>query len=93
MRMDPVRTAPAERSPMRPLTISPLAAARAAIAVVVLAAVAAVAGAQLWPDVPFATVLFWSALGAIALFSVVTTATVAALTFQKFILRHGRTDA
>ena len=77
---------------MRPLSISPLAATKAAIAVVLLAAVASVAGAQLVPDMPFATVLLWSALGALAMFGVVTTAAVVVLTFQQFILRHGGTD-
>ena len=78
---------------MRPFSASPLAAAKVALAVVSLAAVAAVVGSQLAPDVPVGTVLLWSALGAIALFSVVTTAAVALLSFQQFILRKGGTDA
>lgn len=78
---------------MRLFSIPPLAAAKVAVAVVSLAAVAAVVGSQFVPQVPIGTVLLWSAVGAIALFGVVTVAAIALLTFQQFILRKGGTDA
>jgi hypothetical protein len=66
---------------------------KALFAIAMLAALAGVAGSQLAPDLPLATVLLNCAIGAAILLAFLVFAAVLSLTFNQFILRHGGTDA
>lgn len=61
-------------------------------AAILLAALAGVAGKHLAPGVSMPTVLLYSAVGAVALFSILVVAAIASLTLRQFILRKGGTD-
>jgi hypothetical protein len=67
-------------------------AVKALLAIVMLAALAGVAGSQLAPDVPFATILLNCAMWAAGMFVALVVVTVLSLNFNQFILRHGGTD-
>lgn len=66
--------------------------AKALGAFVLLALLAGVAGHQLAPAVPLATVLLYAALGAAALLGILVAVTAVMLTVRQFILRKGGTD-
>ena len=73
-------------------TFSKKAAGKALLATVLLSVLAGVAGSQLAPKVPLHMVLFYSAVGATALFVFLVFATVVTLTLVQFIQRMGGTD-
>jgi len=62
------------------------------VTVAALAVLAGIAGSQLAPSVPLHVILFYSAIGAIALFVAVMVAVVLTLTLIQFLLRKGGTD-
>ena len=61
-------------------------------AAVLLSFLAGVAGSRLAPNLPWYSLLLYSAVGAVVLFFALVIATVATLTFAQFILRKGGTD-
>lgn len=68
-------------------------AVKALLAIVMLAALAGVAGSQLAPDVPLATILLNCAIWAAVMFVALVFVAILSLTFNQFILKHGGTDA
>ena len=62
------------------------------VAVVLLSVLVSVAGSQLAPNLPLSTILLNCVIGAVVLFLLLVVASVVALTFNQFILRHGGTD-
>jgi hypothetical protein len=67
-------------------------AVKALLAIVMLSGLAGVAGSQLAPDVPLATILLNCAIWAAGMFVALVVVAVLSLTFNQFILRHGGTD-
>ncbi len=68
-------------------------AVKALLAIVMLTALAGVAGSQLAPDVPLATILLNCAIWAAGMFVVLVFVAILSLSFNQFILKHGGTDA
>ena len=62
------------------------------IAITLLAALAVVAGSHLAPRLPLPMVLLYSAIGVLALGSVLIVAMLVSLTVSQWVLRHGGTD-
>jgi hypothetical protein len=65
---------------------------RGFIAALLLAGIAALAGHNLFPDLPTWKVTLYVLGGSAAAFAVVLTATVASLQFRQFVIRKGGTD-
>ena len=74
------------------LKLNKLLAAKLLLTTVLLGILVGIAAADLSPGVPLYLVLFYSALGAVALFAALALAAVLLGTFNQFILRHGGTD-
>lgn len=77
---------------MKAIRLNPRFINKVLTAVLLLSLLAGVAGTQLAPRLPWPMVLFYSALGALALLLVLMVGAVVLLTLHQFVLRQGGTD-
>ena len=77
---------------MQSSSLSKLVAIKVALAAALLSGLAGVAGSQLLPNLPWYSVLFYGAVGAVGLFIALVIVTIVTLTVAQFILRKGGTD-
>lgn len=77
---------------MNPPRLTWNAIGRALLAVVLLGALAGVAGSQLAPQLPLATVLLYSLAGVALLFGLLIALILGQATWSQAILRNGGTD-
>lgn len=66
--------------------------AKIIFAVFLLTLLAVVAGSQLTPKVPFATVLLYATVGVLGVGALLLAATVLSLTVRQWVLRNGGSD-